>query len=95
MTSNLPPEMQALLGANLKSVGQPSAAAPPARRDDLQRQWAEKLDRARQVDQSRMPAWDGARLIASAPTSAAERYRRRQYDQAPKPMPEWRDPRTP
>jgi hypothetical protein len=30
---------------------------PPAPRRDMQREWAERLDRARQYDQSKMPAW--------------------------------------
>ena len=64
MTSNLPPEVQTLLGANLKSVGQPSAPVP---RGDMQREWAEKLDRRRQLDQSRMPAWRDHRLSQDAP----------------------------
>jgi hypothetical protein len=36
----------------LKSVEQ-----PPAPRRDLQREWAQRLDRARQFDQTKMPAW--------------------------------------
>jgi hypothetical protein len=48
---NLPPPVQALLDGNLKNI------SPPAPKRDLQREWAEKLDRARQYDQSKMPAW--------------------------------------
>jgi hypothetical protein len=36
----------------LKSVEQ-----PPAPRRDMQEIWAERLNRARQFDQSRMPNW--------------------------------------
>ena len=89
MTSNLPPEVQTLLGANLKSVGQP--AVP---RRDMQREWAEKLDRCRQLDQSRMPAWRDHRLSQDAPrrlTDAEKLDRCRQFDQTK--MPEWKDPR--
>jgi hypothetical protein len=35
-------------------------AQPPVRRD-MQREWAERLDRARQYDQSRMPPWKDPR----------------------------------
>ena len=94
MTSNLPSEVQALLGANLKSVGQP--AVP---RRDMQREWAEKLDRCRQFDQSRMPPWldqqQRARLSQDAPrrlTDAEKLDRCRQFDQSK--MPAWRDPRA-
>jgi hypothetical protein len=48
---SLPPHVQALHDANLKSAGQ-----SPVRRD-MQREWAEKLDYCRQFDQSKMPPW--------------------------------------
>jgi hypothetical protein len=45
-----------IVDAWLKSVEQP----PPPRRD-LQADWAERLNRCRQVDQSKMPAWKDPR----------------------------------
>jgi hypothetical protein len=51
---NLPPHIQALLDAHLKSVEQPP-------RRDRDRDWAERLDRCRQFDQSKMPAWKDPR----------------------------------
>jgi hypothetical protein len=54
-----PPRVQAAareVDAWLKSVEQ-----PPAPRRDMQRDWAERLDRCRQYDQSRMPAWQDPR----------------------------------
>ena len=39
---------------------QDAAKAP---RRDLQRDWAERLDRCRQVDQSKMPPWRGSANI--------------------------------
>ena len=33
----------------------------PAPRRDMQREWAERLDRCRQFDQSKMPAWKDPR----------------------------------
>jgi hypothetical protein len=50
----LPPHIQALLDAHLKSVEQPP-------RRDRDREWAERLDRARQYDQSKMPPWSDPR----------------------------------
>jgi hypothetical protein len=50
----LPPHVQAaerVIAEYRKSLEQPAA------RRDLQREWAERLDRCRQVDQSRMPPW--------------------------------------
>jgi hypothetical protein len=52
---NLPPQTQALLDANLKSVGPP---APPR---DLQREFAQRIDYCRQFDQTKMPAWKDPR----------------------------------
>jgi hypothetical protein len=46
---NLPPQAQALLDANLKSVEQPPR--------DLHAVFAERLNYCRQFDQSKMPAW--------------------------------------
>jgi hypothetical protein len=47
---NSPPPSQAPLDGNRKSIEQPP-------RRDLQREWAAALDRCRQFDQSKMPAW--------------------------------------
>jgi hypothetical protein len=50
-----PPHVQAaarVVDEYLKSVTQ-----PPAPRRDMQREWAERLDRCRQFDQTKMPAW--------------------------------------
>ena len=54
-----------------------------------------EVQRAAQIVQGWLDQQQRARLgqNTAPPLSAAERYRRRQYDQAPKPMPEWRDPR--
>jgi hypothetical protein len=41
-----------VVGGWLRSVEQ-----PPAPRRDMQRDWAERLDRARQFDQTKMPAY--------------------------------------
>jgi hypothetical protein len=58
--SRLPPphvqEAERIAAAWRKSVEQPPA--PPR---DMQREWAERLDRARQYDQSKMPAWNDPR----------------------------------
>jgi hypothetical protein len=48
---NLPPHIQAMLDAHLKSE------QPPAPRRDLHRDFAERLDYCRQFDQTKMPAW--------------------------------------
>jgi hypothetical protein len=50
----LPPHIQALLDAHLKSVEQPP-------RRDRDREWAEALDRCRKFDQSKMQAWKDPR----------------------------------
>jgi hypothetical protein len=52
----LPPHLQALLDAHLKSVER-----PPAPRRDMQRDWAERLDRSRAFDQTKMPPWKDPR----------------------------------
>jgi hypothetical protein len=54
-----PPEVQAaarVVDGWLKSIEQ-----PPAPRRDIQREFAERLDRCRQVDQSKMPPWKDPR----------------------------------
>jgi hypothetical protein len=51
----LPPHIQALLDAHLKSE-QPSAP-----RRDLQADFAERLNYCRQFDQTKMPAWKDPR----------------------------------
>jgi hypothetical protein len=51
----LPPHVQAahrMIDDYNRSVAQPLAP-----RRDLQREWAANLDRCRQFDQSKMPAW--------------------------------------
>jgi hypothetical protein len=53
-SKNLPPHLQALLDAHQKSIEQPP-------RRDRDREWAERLDRCRQFDQSRMPPWKDPR----------------------------------
>lgn len=50
-----PPEVQrAAVQVRVYLDAQDAAKTP---RRDMMRQWAERLDRAHQVDQSRMPEW--------------------------------------
>jgi hypothetical protein len=52
----LPPHIQALIDAHLKSVEQ-----PPAPRRDIHQEFADRLNRCRQYDQSKMPPWKDPR----------------------------------
>jgi hypothetical protein len=55
-----------------------------------------EVQAAARVVQNWLDQQQRARLAQDTPPpmSAAERYRRRQYDQDPKPMAPWRDPRA-
>jgi hypothetical protein len=91
-----PPSVQA--AAKIVDSWLQSVQRPPAPRRDMQRNWAERLERCRQYDQSKMPEWrDQQNAKPASPeeilrmTPAQKLDYARQWDQ--KTMPEWRDPR--
>jgi hypothetical protein len=65
------------------------AEQPPAPPRDMQRDWAERLDRCHQVDQSKMPAWQDPRNTQAVFADGLNYCR--QFDQTK--MPPWRDRR--
>jgi hypothetical protein len=64
MTSVPPPEIQRAAAQVRAWLDAQEAAKAPRR--DLQREFAERLDRCRQVDQSKMPPWRDPRQVKGA-----------------------------
>jgi len=51
----MPPHVQE--AERIAAAWRKSTEQPLAPRRDMQREWAERLDRCRQFDQSKMPPW--------------------------------------
>lgn len=63
MTGNPPPEVAAAAKIVQDHLDEQQRARlnQGTPRRDMQREWAEKLDRCRQFDQTKMPAWKDPR----------------------------------